>query len=97
MGLLRYGDALMSGMTVLTEADDRGRSFAMWRFDPDHVGDPVADVYFRFDFVLEANVAELAETLSDHGRDTSAAARRSGAAATWHCRPSIARCGSIAS
>jgi len=73
MGLLRYGDSLMSGMTALTEADDRGRSFAMWRFAPDHVGDPVADVYFRFDFVLEADVAGANRTLSDHGRDTRAA------------------------
>lgn len=73
VGLLRYGDALLSGMTAITEADDRGRSFAMWRFDPDHVGDPVADVYFRFDFVLEANIAEAVETLCDHRRDTSAA------------------------
>ena len=73
VGLLRYGDALMSGMTALTEADDRGRSFAMWRYDQDHVGDPVADIYFRFDFVLEADVAEAARTLCDHERDTSAA------------------------
>jgi ATP-dependent helicase HepA len=73
VGLLRYGDALMSGMTALTEADDRGRSFAMWRFAPDHFGDPVADIYFRFDFVLEADVAGAIRILSDHGRDTSAA------------------------
>jgi ATP-dependent helicase HepA len=73
VGLLRYGDALMSGMMALTEADDRGRSFAMWRFAPDHVGDPIADIYFRFDFVLEADVVAAARTLGDHGRDTSAA------------------------
>lgn len=73
VGLLRYGDALMNGMTALTEADDRGRSFAMWRFAADHVGDPVADIYFRFDFVLEADVAAAARTLCDHGRDTGAA------------------------
>jgi ATP-dependent helicase HepA len=74
VGLLRYGDTLMSGMMALTEADDRGRSFAMWRFAPDHVGDPLADIYFRFDFVLEADVAGAADILSNHGRDTSAAA-----------------------
>lgn len=73
VGLLRYGDALMNGMTALTEADDRGRSFAMWRFAPDHVGDPIADMYFRFDFVLEADIAGAAGILCDHGRDTSAA------------------------
>lgn len=73
VGLLRYGDALMSGMTELTEADDRGRAFAMWRFAPDHIGDPVADIYFRFDFVLEADVAAAAKILCDYGRNTSAA------------------------
>lgn len=73
VGLLRYGDALMSGVTAFTEADDRGRSFAMWRFEPDHVGDPVADIYFRFDFVLEADVTGAAEVLFDRGRNTSAA------------------------
>ncbi|WP_259967265.1 protein DpdE [Leisingera caerulea] len=73
VGLLRYGDAFISGMTALTEADDRGRSFAMWRFLPDHLGDPVADIYFRFDFVLEADVAGAAKALCDHGRDTNSA------------------------
>lgn len=73
VGLLRYGDPLMRGMTALTEADDRGRSFAMWRFAPDHVGDPLADIYFRFDFVLEADVADAARTLGEFGRHTSAA------------------------
>lgn len=73
VGLLRYGDPLMRGMTALTEADDRGRSFAMWRFAPDHVGDPLTDIYFRFDFVLEADVASAAKILGEFGRNTSAA------------------------
>lgn len=72
VGLLRYGDALISGMTAFTNADDRGRSFAMWRFAPNHVGDPVADLYFRFDFVLEADISGAAEALRDHGRDSGA-------------------------
>ena len=73
VGLLRYGDGMISGMTALTDADDRGRSFAMWRFVPDYGGDPIADIYFRFDFVLEADVTGATEVLADHGRDTSAA------------------------
>ncbi|MFL4469007.1 protein DpdE [Tateyamaria armeniaca] len=73
VALLRYGDALISGVTEFTEADDRGKSFAMWRFAPDHVGDPVADIYFRFDFVLEADVAGAIKVLGDHRRETSAA------------------------
>jgi ATP-dependent helicase HepA len=73
VGLLRYGDPLMHGMTALTEADDRGRSFAMWRFAPDHVGDALADIYFRFDFVLETDVAGAAKVLGEFGYDTSTA------------------------
>lgn len=73
VGLLRYGDVLISGMTTLTEGDDRGRSFAMWRFAPGHSGDPVADIYFRFDFILEADVSQAVRVLADHDRDTSAA------------------------
>lgn len=73
VGLLRYGDALISGMTALTEADDRGRSFAMWRYAPDHIGDPLAEFYFRFDFVLETEIAACTDVLVAHNRDTSAA------------------------
>ena len=81
VGLLRYGDALMTGLTTLTQADDRGRSFAMWRFAPDQIGDPVADIYFRFDFTLEADVTHATRILGQHGRETrsaGAAIRRRG-------------------
>ncbi|ULJ82693.1 hypothetical protein MF410_34200 (plasmid) [Rhizobium sp. C104] len=73
VGLLRYGDPLINGLTALTDADDRGRSFAMWRFVPDHIGDPLAEFYFRFDFLLEADSAAAMRVLATHERDTSAA------------------------
>lgn len=73
VGLLRYGDALMSGMMALTDADDRGRSFAMWRYAPDHHGDPLADFYFRFDFIVEADVSKTLEIARAQGRGNSAA------------------------
>lgn len=73
VGLLRYGDPLISGLSALTEADDRGRSFAMWRFVPDHIGDPLAEFYFRFDFILEADIAPAMGVLAAYHRDTSAA------------------------
>lgn len=72
VGLLRYGDAFVSGMTAFTEADDRGRSFAMWRFAPDHAGDPIADIFFRFDFLLEADVFAATELACERGQGTSA-------------------------
>ncbi|WP_281040955.1 protein DpdE [Rhizobium sp. BK068] len=73
VGILRYGDPLITGMTALTDADDRGRSFAMWRFAPDHIGDPLAEFYFRFDFILEADNSAAMRVLATHDRDTSAA------------------------
>lgn len=81
VGLLRYGDAFISGMTDLTEADDRGRSFAMWRYDPTYIGDPVGDIFFRFDFILETCVEGAAQILVSCGRKTDAtvaAVRRRG-------------------
>src|SRR4051812_35645462 len=45
----------------------------MWRFAPDHIGDPIADVFFRFGFVLEADVAAADRILRQHGRSASAA------------------------
>lgn len=73
VGLLRYGDPLISGMTAITEADDRGRTFAMWRFIPGYAGDPIADIFLRFDFVLEADIAPALEMLESHGRTSNAA------------------------
>ncbi len=69
--LLRYGDPLIHGLTALTEADDRGRSFAMWRFEPDYVAKQVADLYFRFDFVLETDTTSAVNVLQTHERDTN--------------------------
>jgi ATP-dependent helicase HepA len=58
--LLRYGERLIDALTAMTELDDRGRAFAMWRFVPGYQAGDTADVFFRFDFVVEANVAAAA-------------------------------------
>ncbi len=71
--LLRYGDPLLSGIYDLAQADDRGRSTAMWRFVPNHQSESLADIYFRFDFMVEADVAAAIEVLSRAGRLTPAA------------------------
>lgn len=73
VGLLRYGDALISGVTAFTDADDRGRSFAMWRFDPALAGEQLAEIYLRFDFVLEADITIATTVLREQGRETDAA------------------------
>jgi ATP-dependent helicase HepA len=55
---LRYGDEFVRGLVSFCETDDRGRSFAMWRNFPKYqnVDGCGADLYFRFDFLVEANI-----------------------------------------
>ena len=55
--LLRYGEPLIDALTTMTAADDRGRTFAMWRYVPGYQTADIADVFFRFDFAVEADVA----------------------------------------
>jgi ATP-dependent helicase HepA len=58
--LLRYGDTFLKGLTDLTTLDDRGRSVALWRQRAAYEPEGIADLYFRFDFLIEANVEEAA-------------------------------------
>jgi ATP-dependent helicase HepA len=55
--LLRYGDPFVSGMWSITQGDDRGRSTAMWRLIPGYKSEGVADLFFRFDYIVSANMA----------------------------------------
>jgi len=71
--LLRYGEPLLRGISDITDADDRGRSFALWRFDPHYSATQAADVYLRFDFLVEANLDPVFGILSKHGKDGPAA------------------------
>lgn len=84
MYLLRYGDPLLTGLAKITEQSEIGRSYAVWRFIDDYPFESdgaVADIFFRFDFVVEANVTEAIELLGEHKRDKPgavAAIRRRG-------------------
>ena len=55
---LRYGDALVESLFAFCESDDRGRVHAMWRrasaYEP--LGATGVDLYFRFDFLMEADL-----------------------------------------
>jgi ATP-dependent helicase HepA len=73
VALLRYGDPLMNGINAFTEADDRGKSFAMWRYEPGYAGDSVADIYLRFDFLLETDIARSVAVLGEFRKRTTAA------------------------
>nr|WP_284760363.1 protein DpdE [Agrobacterium sp. fls2-241-TYG-188a] len=71
--LLRYGDPFLSGLSSITDADDRGRSFAMLRVDPSYKPSQSADVFLRFDFLVEANLEPLEAVLAKYGKAGSAA------------------------
>ena len=72
--LLRYGDPFISGMWSITQSDDRGRSTAMWRFIPNYESTNVSDLFFRFDYVISANVSLAEIVLNNAGRLGSASA-----------------------
>lgn len=71
--LLRYGDPLLTGLRSLAERDERGRSTAFWRHLPASEGGSPR-LYFRFDFVVEADIAPAYDILELGNRLTPAAA-----------------------
>lgn len=71
--LLRYGDPLLTGLRSLAERDERGRSTAFWRHLPAYKGGSPG-LYFRFDFVVEADIAPAYDILELSNRLTPAAA-----------------------
>ena len=81
MRLLRYGDPFLTGVGEITDADDRGRSFALWREDPHYSADQAADAYLRFDFLVEVDLLDAItalEALGEDGFAARAALRRRG-------------------
>jgi ATP-dependent helicase HepA len=64
--VLRYGSGFVDALTGFVEHDDRGRVFAMWRHRPNAAprNDSGVDLYFRFDFLVEAST-ESAEAVID--------------------------------
>jgi ATP-dependent helicase HepA len=55
---LRFGDPLVEALLSFCNTDDRGRIFAMWRHWPGYkVSDSSGhDLFFRFDFLIEADL-----------------------------------------
>lgn len=55
---LRYGSPLVESLHSFCQTDDRGRVFAMWRHRPDYEARDSSgcDLWFRFDFVVEAGL-----------------------------------------
>lgn len=64
---LRYGDALVESLFAFCESDDRGRVHAMWRRAPEYrpLSATGVDLYFRFDFLMEAGLPRSQQTQDD--------------------------------
>ncbi len=62
--LLRIGDSFVDELAAMTAYDDRGRSFAMWRFDASLASHRVPKVYIKVEFVLESDI-EPASRMTD--------------------------------
>ncbi len=61
--LLRVGHPFVDGFEALVRSDDRGTAFAMWRYVPRSTRFP--RLFFRFDFVVEADLAKVGTDLDD--------------------------------
>ncbi|WP_437763396.1 protein DpdE [Sorangium sp. So ce281] len=72
VGLMRIGHPLVDATESLVRADDRGAAFAMWRHVPGWSGAPA--LFFRFDFVVEADVSLARAVLA--GTDSAPEALR---------------------
>lgn len=72
---LRCGDPLVESLSAFCDYDDRGRSFAMWRYLPGHTARDASgiDLYFRFDLHVEVGFSSLSAT---DDADTRALRRR---------------------
>lgn len=63
--LLRFGNPFIDNMMKFTCQDDRGKSFALWRYFPGYQSVEKVDHFFRFDFIVEVNI-ELALEMGRH-------------------------------
>ena len=66
--LLRIGHPFVESMYEHVLADDRGVAFAMWRVRPGHSAAGTADLAFRFDFAVEADLAPAITSLPAEAR-----------------------------
>ncbi len=78
LGLLRVGNPFVDGMEALLRADDRGAAFAMWRHIPSFPSP--AELFFRFQFFVEADLSAARTLLESHRGSPEALRRRADSA-----------------
>ena len=71
----RIGEPFITAVMHYIRWDDRGTSFAMWRHCPRAKLDGDPEVYFRFDFIVEADVAGAVEAVAGREHVTEEAVR----------------------
>ena len=75
---LRFGDPLVEALRSFCQTDDRGRVFAVWRHWPDYCASDASgnDLFFRFDFLVEADLGEGINASDTAGVASERALRR---------------------
>lgn len=63
--LIRYGDDFIEALKSFSDIDDRGRSYAMWRQVYEGFVDAESQMYFRFDFLIEAGLDQAESVLGE--------------------------------
>jgi len=63
VGLIRVGHPFVTALDALVRSDDRGTAFAMWRYVPKSTRTPL--LFFRFDFVIEADLGRVRADFGD--------------------------------
>ena len=56
--LIRYGDEFVEALKSFSDLDDRGRSYALWRYARTDYLEREPKFFFRFDFLVETNLSE---------------------------------------
>ena len=71
--LVRLGETLIERIQEITNLDDRGRSVAVWRHHRDYHlrSDAPADLFLRFDFIVEAGRIQSASSVEKLSRSSS--------------------------
>lgn len=78
--LVRWGETLVERIQQLTDLDDRGRAAAMWRQHRSYhlCSDGPADLFLRFDFIVEVDIAKALREIGDHADSVRKAIGRRG-------------------
>lgn len=76
--LMRYGDEFIEALKTFSDLDDRGRSYALWRYIRNDFSGQGLKFFFRFDFLIEASLgqAEAALALCEMKTPTACAAMK---------------------